>query len=88
MLMRQMVIGLSLLGSLLIFALTVDLFDTIVLFLLFGILPGRTAPLSPDQMLTIYAVISVFVIALSLKDTVVPTLSSLRSNLPRFSRQS
>lgn len=88
MLMRQMIIGLSLLGSLLIFALTVDLFDMIVLFLLFGILPGRTAPLSPDHMLTIYAVVSVFVIGLSLKDTVVPTLSSLRSNLPRVSRQS
>ena len=86
--MRQIVIGLCLLGSLLIFALTVDLFDTIVLFLLFGILPGRTAPLSPDHMLSIYAVVSVFVIGFSLRDSVAPTLSSLRSNLPRVSRQS
>jgi hypothetical protein len=67
--MRQVVVWLSLTGSALVFALTIDLFDVMVMFLLFGILPGRIEPLSADQMLAIYGVATASVCLYSLRST-------------------
>lgn len=53
--MRQVVTTLSLVGSFVIFALTIDLFGQVVMFALFGFVPGRSEPLSADQMIGIYA---------------------------------
>ena len=52
--MRQTLIIASLVGSTVIFALVIDLFDTLFMFLLFGILPGQGQRLSANEMLTIY----------------------------------
>lgn len=52
--MRQAIITLCLFGSFIVFALTVNLFDTLVMFILFGILPNDTTRVSPDQMLLIH----------------------------------
>ncbi len=65
--MRQGVIIASLIGSFLVFALTIDLFDTLFMFVLFGIIPGRVEPLSANQMLLIYAVASLGTIAYALR---------------------
>lgn len=53
--MRQIIITTSLIGSLAIFALTIDLFEHVVMFALFGFIPGRSEPLSANQMLAIYS---------------------------------
>lgn len=52
--MRQVIIVLSLTGSFMVLATVINLFDTLIMFLLFGILPDRTTPLSANQMLMIY----------------------------------
>jgi hypothetical protein len=61
--MRQATIVLSLAGSFMLYALTVNLFDTIFMFVLFGILPSRTEPLSADQMLAINGTATMIVLA-------------------------
>ena len=65
--MRQVVVWSSLIGSAFVLALTVELFDNMVMFLLFGILPGRVEPLSADQMLLIYGVATASVFLYSFK---------------------
>jgi len=76
--MRQLIIAFSLTGSFALFALVTNLFDTAVMFLLFGILPGQTEPLSANQMLAIYATASVFVSLYALRPGIV-TISNLLS---------
>jgi hypothetical protein len=68
--MRQAVICMSLIGSFIVFALTIDLLNSIFMFLLFGILPGREEPLSANHMLAIYALATVFVFAYATRTTV------------------
>lgn len=68
--MRQVIVSLSLIGSFMVLALTIDLFDSLVMFLLFGILPGRVDPLSANQMLGIYATASVLVGGYALRPAV------------------
>ena len=67
--MRQAIIWLNLTGSFIVFALTIQLFDVVVMFLLFGIIPGRIEPLSADQMLAIYGAAAAVVCLYSLRST-------------------
>ena len=53
--MRNIITYLSLSGSALIFCLVTDLFDTMLMFLLFGVVPGRAEPVSAELMLVSYA---------------------------------
>jgi len=76
--MRQLIIAFSLTGSFSLCARVTNLFDTAVMFLLFGILPGQTEPLSANQMLAIYATASVFVSLYALRPGIV-TISNLLS---------
>lgn len=76
--MRQTAIATSLLGSFVLFALTINLFDTLVMFLLFGILPGQDTPVSANQMLAIYAGATVIVVTYALRGSVVLILKALR----------
>ncbi len=52
--MRQAITIFSLFGSFVIFALTVNLFETVVMLLLFGVLPDRSEPISANVMLSVY----------------------------------
>lgn len=52
--MRNIITYLSLSGSLAIFGMVTDLPDTVLMFLLFGIVPGRTEPVSAELMLLSY----------------------------------
>lgn len=55
--MRQAVIYVSLCGSLILYMLTINLFESMLLFVLFGLMPGSEQQLSAAQMLTIHGVI-------------------------------
>ena len=77
--MRQVIIGLSLLVSFVIFALTVQLFDVLVMFLLFGILPGQARPLSANQMLAIYGGATVLVAGYALRGHIASLSARLRT---------
>lgn len=52
--MSNIITYLSLSGSLMIFGMVTDLPDTMLMFLLFGIVPGRTEPVSAELMLVSY----------------------------------
>lgn len=52
--MRRHVIIASLAGSLAIFLQTINFFESVVMFLLFGIVPWQIDPLSPHLMLALY----------------------------------
>lgn len=84
--MRQAIIFLSLLGSFTVFALTVQLFDILVMFLLFGILPGQATPLSANQMLVIYSAATGFVTLYALRGSIATFLKLLRTKSQSTSR--
>lgn len=52
--MRRSIIYTCLIGSLAIFCLTSGLIEAIVMFLLFGIVPGRVQALSAQEMMAFY----------------------------------
>jgi hypothetical protein len=56
--MRKYVIISSLIGSAVIFCMVIDVFDSLFMFLLFGMIPGVDTPLTPQQMLLLYALIA------------------------------
>ncbi len=76
--MRQLLTFLNLFGSFIVLALTIDLFDTMFMFLLFGVLPNRSEPLSANQMLMIYGAASVIVAGFAVRSSAVLLLSSLK----------
>ncbi len=76
--MRQLLTYLNIFGSFIVLALTIDLFDTMFMFLLFGVLPNRSEPLSANQMLMIYGAASVIVAGFAVRSSVVLLLSSLK----------
>lgn len=86
--MRQAIVAVSLLGSLTIFALSVHLFDTLVMFLLFGILPGQERQLSANQMLTIYFAATAIVTLYGLRGATVSLTRMLRAKSQRAPRAS
>jgi hypothetical protein len=52
--MRESLIISSIVGSFIIFCLSIDFFDALIMFVLFGVLPGQVSPLSASSMLVIY----------------------------------
>jgi hypothetical protein len=52
---RKLIISTCLVGSFVIFAAVINLYDAMFMFLLFGILPGRDEQLSANQMLVLYS---------------------------------
>lgn len=63
--MRRTVIQGCLIGWLVIFGISINLFETVILFLLFGIVPWETAPLSAQFMLTFYTLVAGVVVGIS-----------------------
>lgn len=66
--MRRFIIIASLAGSFLIFALTIDLFDAIFMFVFFGVLPFKATPIPATEMLAIYSLAGVAVVAYALRN--------------------
>lgn len=65
--MRRMLIIASLAGSLIVFALSVNLFDTLFMFIFFGVVPFKSEPIPADEMLLVYIVAGAFVLAYALR---------------------
>jgi hypothetical protein len=61
--MRKLIIVFNLLGSAIVFGLSIDAYDSFVMFLLFGIVPGSETPLSASEMLALHATASFILIA-------------------------
>lgn len=68
--MRRAITMINLIGSFIVFGLTIGLFDTLVMFLLFGLIPGRDVALSATQMLTFYGVLVACIAAVSMRGSV------------------
>ena len=81
--MRQLIIASSLIGSFLIFSMVVNLFDTLVMFLLFGILPGRSEPVSANNMLAIYTAATFVVAGYAFRSNLTSIGTSLRARSQR-----
>lgn len=80
--MRQAIIGLSLIGSFTIFALTTQLFERAVMFLLFGITPANTSPVDADSMLFVYVGLGITVIGYVIFAATLSTIRTLRAIFP------
>lgn len=85
--MRQVIITFSLLGSFIIFASTVQLFDVVVMFLLFGIVPGHHEPISARIMLIGYAAAAVGTMGYILRAKVPVLAQKLTSRLKKSYKQ-
>lgn len=86
--MRQLTVAVSLTGSFIIYALVVNLFDALFMFLLFGVLPGRTEQLSANHMLTIYCGATLLIVTYALRGRFVVAAKYVSLNLPRRSSAS
>lgn len=76
--MRRLLIKASLAGSLIVFALSIDLFDAIFMFVFFGVVPLKAEPIPAVQMLLVYMAAGLFVLAYGFRANIKPLLSSLR----------
>lgn len=76
--MRNSLIKVSLAGSLIVFALTIDLFDAIFMFVFFGIVPLKAEPIPAVQMLLVYTAAGLFVLTYAFRANIKPLLHSLR----------
>ena len=65
--MRQLIISLNLIGSFAVFAVVTDLFEQMLMFILFGFVPGLAEPLTANQMLGIYGLATAGVTAYALR---------------------
>ncbi len=84
--MRQLLTFLNLTGSFIVLALTIDLFDTMFMFLLFGILPNRSESLSANQMLIIYGTASAIVAGFALRSSLMVLFDSFKLSRSQHSR--
>lgn len=76
--MRQAIITFNLIGSFVIYALSIDLFDNLIMFLLFGIVPGKNEQLSANQMLLLYTIAAVAVTVYYARPSLANLLKSAR----------
>ena len=83
--MRRSLITTSLVGSLTIFVLTIDLFDAIFMFVFFGIVPFNTEPIPAIQMLLVYVAAGAFVLAYALRTRIKSTFDSVRRKTTQVS---
>lgn len=81
--MRRVIIGSCLIGQLIIFCLTANLFESLTMFLLFGVVPWQQTALSPQIMLGFYYVAASAVITLGFRRHFNQLLTSLRFNRSR-----
>ena len=86
--MRQAITVISLLGSFMVFALTIDLFDSLFMFVLFGVVPGRAEPIAANQMLSIYAASTIVVLLFSVRQQIIAVLRFARFSATRRSSAS
>lgn len=75
--MRRMLIISSLTGSLIIFALTIDFFDAVFMFVFFGVVPFKAQPIPAIEMLLIYSLAGIAVLTYALRGSVQNLLRSL-----------
>ncbi|MBC7512631.1 hypothetical protein H7142_03165 [Candidatus Saccharibacteria bacterium] len=80
--MRQAIIIISLIGSFTVFATTVSLLESSVMFLLFGVVPGRTEAIPASVMLTVYSVAGVLVLSYIVLRNLTRLTAYLRATLP------
>ena len=85
--MRQFVIYGSLFGSLTILMLTINLFDTLLMFIFFGIVPNSTQQLSANQMLTVHGSIALLLAAYAFRRKITSLVQAIsihrtRTNAP------
>ena len=81
--MRQAVIIISLIGSFTVFSTTVHLFENSILFLLFGVVPGRNEAIPASVMLTVYSVAGILVLIYIVLRNLTRLTAYLRAALPR-----
>ena len=78
--MRTSIIIASLIGSFLVFSASTDLFNSLFMLVLFGVVPGSNVPLPADQMLTIYALCASVIVAYCLRGGAHNLIRLLRIN--------
>jgi hypothetical protein len=76
--MRRLVIIASLVGSLTVFALSIDLFDALFMFIFFGVIPGRVEPLPAFEMLMVYSIAGLIVVTFALRGWIAQLVHSLQ----------
>lgn len=76
--MKQSIIASSLLGSLCIYLLVINFFETAVMLLLFGIYPGAASAISPQAMLLGYAIVGLLIIGIVILPPITKLFSMLR----------
>lgn len=74
--MKRTITYINLFGSLLIFCFATNIFDSIFMFLFFGIVPGRVDPISAQEMLAFYFSVSMILVTVILRKRL--------NNLPRI----
>ena len=60
--MREFIISASLIGSLLIYALVINVSEMLIMFTLFGIVPGSEKVLTPLQMQQVWLTIAILAV--------------------------
>lgn len=81
--MRQAITILCLVGSFVIFSLTINLLEVVVMLLLFGILPDRNEPIPANVMLAVYAASGAFVLGYIAQRNLTRLMLYIRSVLPK-----
>ncbi len=76
--MRRAVIYSCLIGWLVIFCLTINLFESVTMFLLFGVVPWSQAALSAQSMLVFYYTIALAIVVISLRKQLKDFVTNVR----------
>lgn len=75
--MRRLLIIASLAGSITIFALSIDLFDSLFMFVLFGVVPFKAQPIPATEMMLIYSLAGLAVLTYAFRGSLQSLLRSL-----------
>ncbi len=78
--MRRAVIYSCLIGWLVIFCLTINLFESVTMFLLFGVVPWSQAALSAQSMLVFYYTTALAIVVITLRKQLKDFVSNVRLN--------
>jgi hypothetical protein len=79
--MRRLLIAGSLAGSFVVFALSIDLFDALFMFVFFGVTPLRAEPIPALEMLMVYSVAGFVVITYALRGSIMSLLRIVQRKL-------
>lgn len=83
--MRQVIVVSSLIGSFMVYAAAIDLPSNLVMFLLFGIVPGSERVVPASQMLAAYSTATILVAGYSLRPFVQSAITHI--NLRRSAQK-